>query len=181
MKKSGAVFILALFVGLSATGRTQTNPPNGQTLLTTEELQLYAVFLDYYIGSSGERTPLRLSYRIVPLVLNPPGRDQCTQEIGFKISEAAIQTSHLFPESIAKGRRIHLVDPTEQDLKGPRSGLMTVSEIGFDKDHRFAVLTFKLVEIGVSGGRSLTGGTRVFRKANGKWLWINDTCLNWMT
>jgi hypothetical protein len=181
MKKSSAALVLAFFVGLSATGKTQGKPTNGETPLTTEELKLYGDFLDSFRRTGDESTPVGLYYRTVPLILNPPGRDQCSQEIGFTISEAANQTPHLFPESIAKGRRIYLIDRSKPNLKELQSGLLSVSEIGFDNDHRFAVFTFKFVQAGVSGARSMSGGTLVFRKANAKWSRANETCLDWMT
>jgi hypothetical protein len=181
MKKSSAVFLLALFIGLSATGKPASQPTGAQTPLTAEELQLYGDFLDSFLHTSGDPTTVSFSFRTVALVLNPPGRDQCSQEIGFKISEAATQTPRQFPESIAKGRRIYLVDPTKPTFRDLQSGLLSVSEIGFDYEHRFAVFTFKLIRAGVSGARYTAGGTLVFRKRNGKWSRTNETCLDWMT
>ena len=59
MKKSSAVFLLAFVVGLSATGKTQSKATDGQAPLTTEELKLYGDFLDSFLGTSGESTPIQ--------------------------------------------------------------------------------------------------------------------------
>lgn len=181
MKKFSAVFLLAFFVGLSATGKTQSKPTNGQTPLTTEELMLYGDFLDSFLGTSGEPTSISFSDRTVPLILDPGDKDQCLQGVGFKISGAATQIPHLFPASIANGRPIYLVDPNTRNLKDLQSGLLSVSEIGFDNDHRFAVFTFRLVRSGLNGSLYKRGGTLVFRKIDGKWVRTNKTCLDWMT
>jgi hypothetical protein len=140
-----------------------------------------AIFLILNLGTSGEPTPISFSDRTVPLILNPPDKDGCLQEIGFKISGAATQTTHLFAASIANGRPIYLVDPNEHNSKDLKSGLLSVSTIGFDNDHRFAVFTFKLIRSGLSGAMYMRIGTLVFRKTNGKWARANETCLDWMT
>jgi hypothetical protein len=181
MKYPNAVFLLALFVGLSVTGKPQSKPTNVQTPVTAEELKLYGYFLDSFLGSSSEPTPISFSDRTLPLVLNPPDKDACLQEIGFKISGKTTHTSHLIPASIASNRPMYIVDPNDYDLKDRRSGLLSVSEIGFDKGHHFAVFTFKLVQIGLGGGMYMRGGTLVFRRVNDKWKRENSNCLDWMT
>jgi len=181
MKNSSAVFLLAFYVGLSATGKTQGKPTNGRTPLTTEELNLYGDFLDSFLGTSGEPTPTSFSDRTVPLILSPLDKDGCLQGIGFKISGTATQTPHLFPASIANGRPIYLVDPNKHNLKDLQAGLLSVSEIGFDNDPRFAVFTFRLVRSGLNGAMYMRGGTLLFRKANGNWARTNQTCLDWIT
>jgi hypothetical protein len=180
MKHPNAVFLLAFCVGLSVTGEPQSKPKNVQTPVTAEELKLYGYFLDSFLRSSGESTPMSLSDRTVSLVLNPPNKDACLQEIGFKVSGTTAAIPRLIPASIASGRPILVVDPND-DLKDKRSGLLSVSEIGFDKGHHFAVFTFKLVQVGLGGGMYMRGGTLVFRKINDKWTRANSNCLDWMT
>jgi hypothetical protein len=181
MKKTRAVLLLVLFVELSATAKTQSKPRDAQTPLTTEELTLYGDFLDSLRGTSGGSTPTNLSDKTVPLLLIEGDKDQCFQGIGFKFSRAPTQTPHLFPASIANGRPIRLVDPNRQNLKDLQGGLLNVSEIGFDTDHRFAVFTFELVRSGMNGAMYKEGGTLVFHKSNGKWIRTNQTCLGWIT
>ena len=181
MNKTSAVFLLYSSSDYRATAKTQSKPTKAQAPLNTEELKLYGDFLDSFLGTSGEPSPTSLSDRTVPLILNPGDKDGCLQGIGFKISRAATQTPHLFPASIASGRAIYLIDPNKKTLTDLQAGLLTVSEIGFDNDHRFAVFTFRLVRSGLSGSMYMRGGTLVFRKTNGKWIRTNQTCLDWMT
>lgn len=181
MREIRAVFLLVFCIGLSATGKTQSKPT---TPLTTEELDLYGDFLDSFLGTHGESSPVSLSERTVPLVLNQGDKDGCLQGIGFKISRATNQSPRQFPPSIANGRPVYLVDPNKNNLTDLQAGLLSLSKIGFDDDHRFAVFTFKLVRSGrsgLSGSMYMEGGTLVFRKTNGKWIRTNESCLNWMT
>jgi hypothetical protein len=130
MREIRAVFLLVFFVGLSATGKTQSKPTNAQAPLTTEELKLYGNFLDSFLGTHGESSPVNLSERTVPLVLSPGDKDGCLQEIRFKISRAANQHPHQFPASIANGRPVYLVDLNKSNLTELQAGLLSLSEIG---------------------------------------------------
>ena len=181
MKNPGAVLLLALFIGPSTTGEAQSKPINSRTPLTTAELRLYGDFLDSFVGGSGESTPISVSEKTVPLILSPPDKDGCLQGIGFKISGVATQATHVFPASITDGRPINLVDPNKRNSKDLQSGLLSLSEIGFDYTHRFAVFTFSLVRSELNGSLYMRGGTLVFRKSDGKWTRRNQTCLDWIT
>jgi hypothetical protein len=147
--------------------------------MTTEELKLYGDFLDSFLGTHGEFSRASLSERTVALILSPADKDGCLQGITFKISRAANQ--HQFPASIANGRPVYLVDPNKSNTTDLQTGLLSLSEIGFDNDHRFAVFTFELVRSGISGGMYMEGGTLVFRKTNGKWIRTNQSCGKWVT
>jgi hypothetical protein len=177
MKKSSAVLLLALFIGPSMTGKAQGKPMNSRTPLTTEELRPYGVFLDSFVGGSGESIPMSVSEKTIPLILNPQDKEGCLQGIGFKISGVATQATHVFPASIIDGRPISLVDPNKQNAKDLQSGLLSVSEIGFDDTHGFAVIKFSLLQ----SGFVVRQGTRVFSKSNGKWTRTNRPCPEWFS
>jgi hypothetical protein len=181
MKRTSTVLLLVFFVGVSTTAKTQSKSTDAQTPLTAEELKLYSDFLDSFLGTRSGSGPTNLSDRIVSLVLNSGDKDDCLQEIGFKISTASAKTPHLFPASIANGRPVHLVDPNGQDLKHLQAGLLSISEIGFDTDRHFAVFTFELLRPESNGATSREGGTLVFQKSNGKWIRTNRACLGWIT
>jgi len=176
MKKSSAVLLIALFVGPSLTGKAQGKPMNSRTPLTTEELRLYGVFLDSFVGTHGESESVSLSERTVPLLLSPGDADGCLKGIGFKISNAADQNFHSFPVSITKGRPVYLVDPSKKKITEMQGGLLSLSEIGFDDDHRFAVFTFRLSDLSYE-----QGGMLVLRKTNSKWIQTKPGCSRWIT
>jgi len=178
MKRTSTVLLLVFFVGLSTTAKTQSEPTDAQTPLRAEELKLYSDFLDSFLGTRSGSGPTNLSDHTVSLIL---AKDECLQEIGFKISTAPAKTPRLFPASIANGRSVHLVPPNGHDLKDLQTGLLSLSKIGFDTDHRFAVFTFELVRSGSNGATYREGGTLVFQKSNDKWIRTNRACLGWIT
>ena len=184
-----AVLLTVFFVGLPVTLKTQSNPTNSETPLSAEELTLYAVFLDSFLGmhDAADFTPrhdsssVNLVERTVPLILSPGDADGCLRGIGFKTPNAAEQHPRLFPAGITKGRPVYLFDPSKKKLTELQGGLLSLSEIGFGDDHHFAVFTFKLIEPAVSGGFYEKGGTIVLRKTNGKWTKTNRSCGFWIT
>jgi hypothetical protein len=176
-----AVLLLVSVVGLSAAGKTQSKPTNADTPLSVEELKLYGDFLDSFVGTDGQSESVSLLERTVPLILSPGDADGCLKGIGSKISKAADQNFHSFPVSITKGRPVYLVDPSKKKITEMQGGLLSLSEIGFDDDHRFAVFTFKLLQAGASGLFYEQGGTLVLRKANGKWIQTKPGCSRWIT
>jgi hypothetical protein len=172
---------LVIFVALSATGKSQSKLTNAETPLSLEELKLYGDFLDSFLHTHAESTSVGLSERTVPLLLGPGDTDECSQGIGFQISKAVDQHPRPFPATITKGRPVHLVDPTKTNPPRPQEKVLSLSEIGFDDEHQFAVFTFKLVQVGASGFFYTEGGTLLFRKTDGKWTRTNKSCLGWIT
>jgi|SRR5580704_17449588 hypothetical protein len=177
METVRAVLLLVCIMGLSAVGKTQSKPTNAETPLSMEELKLYGDFLDTFLGTHGESRPVGLSERTVSLILSPEDADGCLKGIEFKISKAADQYPHSFPMSITKARPVYLVDPSKKKITEMQGGLLSLSEIGFDDDHRFAVIKFSLVQ----SGFLVRQGTRVFSKSNGKWTRTNRPCPEWFS
>jgi hypothetical protein len=151
------------------------------TPMTTEELELYGDFLDTFLGAHGQLPRASLSERAVPLTLNSGDKDECLLSIGFKISESANQLAHKFPAGIAKSRPMYLVDPSGVGPADRQAGVLSLSEIGFDNDHRFAVFTWELLQSGLTGVFYRQGGTAVFQKIDGKWTRTQRSCTGWIT
>jgi hypothetical protein len=161
------------------------------TSMSTEELELYGIFLDSFfdtkhppIGftprwSGSVRASLAAS--TVPLILPSGDKDGCLRGAGFKVPEAASQPRHEFPASITEGRPIYRVDPEGIGATDREAGVLSLSEVGFDDDHRFAVFTWEVVQAGPAGGFYMKGGTLVFRKADGKWAPSDKACGFWIT
>jgi hypothetical protein len=159
--------------------------------MTTEELELYGIFLDSFFGtkhppigftprwSGSDRASLAAS--TVPLILPSGDKDGCLRGAGFEVSEAASQPRHEFPASITEGRAIYRVDPNEIGATDRQAGVLSLSEIGFDDDHRFAVFTWAVIQASPAGGFYMEGGTLVFRKADGKWVPNDKACGFWIT
>ena len=151
------------------------------TPVTAEELELYGDFLDSFVGAQGRLPRASLSLSTVPLTLIDGNKDECSLEIGFKISDDPNKSGHEFPASFTGGRPIYLVDPNGANATDMRPGMLRLSEVGFDDDHRFAAFTFELDRAGMSGFIFREGGTLVFRKIDGKWTRSERTCNGWIT
>ncbi len=187
MTRIKAVLLIVFFVGLPVTLKAQNKTTNSETPLSAEELTLYAAFLDSFLGMHDaadfmprhDSSSVSLVERTVPLIISQRDADGCLKGIGFKIPNVAEQHPRLFPVGITMGRPVYLFAPSKKKLTELQGGLLSLSEIGFDDDHHFAVFTFKLIEAAASGGFYEKGGTIVLRKTNGKWT--ETSCGFWIT
>jgi hypothetical protein len=194
MRRTVLIFVISLLVGISGTASNKSKPTLSQTPLTSEDLELYGIFLDSFVGKGKEL--VNFSERTLPLTLaDSDNEGPCLEGIRLKRSAEAAQTIHMFPTSIADGRAIHLVDPSKHKLKDPgkaikkgdsvgdavaagfRAGLLSVSEIAFDEAHHFAAFKFSFI-CGSLCGR---GGTLIFEKIDGKWTKSNRACPSWIS
>ena len=148
---------------------------------TPEELEIYGRFLDTFVGNPGEFSRVSLSKITEPLILDHGDVDDCAEAFGFKISRTSDQGAHEFPASITEGRPVYLADPNGIGAPDRQVGVLSLSRIGFDEDHQFAVFTWRFVQAGGLGLFYYQGGTLVFRKTDGKWTRSNQTCLGWIT
>jgi hypothetical protein len=162
-----------------------------EAALTHDEIAVYREFLAVY--SNGDSFSLNLGNRTMPLELTSGDRD-CLK--GLVLGDATRLTSGgrlLTPEVVNTGKVV-LVDPERQaaavkandpgekirsgqsvgdSVKSAfESGLLEVSEIAFDRTHRFAVMRFSFF-CGMLCGR---GGTLVFERANGRWKASKRRC-----
>ena len=75
-------------------------------------------------------------------------------------------------------RKIREGESVEDALKGAfASGLLQVSEVAFDRNHRYAVMKFSFL-CGMFCGH---GGTMVFEKRKGEWKPTKRRCSFWMS
>lgn len=152
----------------------------GPKSMTAEELEIYGDFLDSFVGAHGQLPRASLSESVAPLTLNDGDKDECLEGIGFKISENASERAQ-FPASIAEGRPLYIVDPNGVGPADRQAGVLSLSEIGFDNDHRSAVFRWELLQSGLTGVFYRQGGTVVFQKIDGKWSRTQRACTGWIT
>jgi hypothetical protein len=167
---------------LSFVVSVEPKPP----LMSADELEIYGDFLDSYLGirklpnsfvptrSDGDAT--NLSKITHPLTLPAGDKDGCLAGIGFQVPDAEYQAKHEFPADITQGRPLSFFVPTGVGEVDGRAGVLSLSNIGFDKDHQFAVFTFHYAQDAYA-----KGGTLVFRKVDGKWTLSERACSIWMT
>jgi hypothetical protein len=167
--------------------------PAQDTPLTNEQVAVYRAFLlSYTNGASGA---VNLANRTTPRDLsNSANFEGCLKGIKLEIPSPLQSESHPFNAELVDDNKVRLVDPKAQaaivksnDPEGKifsgtpvedavraafASGLMTLSNIAFDKAHRYAILTFDF-----SCG-SLCGhfGTVVMQKTRGEWKRTKRNC-----
>lgn len=136
-------------------------PLPAKTLLTPERLQVYSDFIESF-----SRTNFRvLSNRTFPLDLSGLGKNAaCMQGLQLDDTQEWSQAIHSLGPEVLRGQSIQIVDEQEEtailkqrdldvathgkdymiDASGmPRDlGVLALSEIVFDKSHRFAVLKY---------------------------------------
>jgi hypothetical protein len=164
-----------VFPAVSYDGPSVSSAP-----LTDDQMAVYRVFLNAY-GNGGPKTKFNLARRSTPLVLKDEVWNGCLKGITLVNLKAAQATVHDFGNTgtIAWPESVALVDPKAhwaQVAKGSASGLLTLSEIAFDRDHRYAVMAYGFT----CGGLCGEGGTLVFEKRDGEWKRLDRGCTFWV-
>lgn len=196
--------LLLMLPVLMSTAKDPLKPKLSKKPLTAEQIEVYRAFLNSYL----ERKDASLNISDVTDPLTPSIDDLkegegCLKDIHFENFKEANSTVHRLDTAIAVNPNIKLVDPVEQSKqvkkndpqtvirKNPGSadieatvkqafetGLFTLSEIAFDKEHHLAVLSYSF-HCGVLCGH---GGTIILEKVDGKWKGdSNRYCSNWVS
>lgn len=167
--------------------------------LTAEQLEVYSAFLDSYLGEASENLGDR-TVRFHPSdIETAEGYKGCLEGIELELQEleGARQVVHFLPAEIVTGRKLKLVDETQQlakvreinerfareEERTPEfvneiveevfaAGLLRLSEIVFDKTRRFAVMTYHFY----CGELCGHWATVVLEKKGDKWEKTNRTC-----
>jgi len=163
--------------------------------LDAERLQIYGKYLDAYLGTDKSLT--NMANKTVPLNFSwPTEGGDCLKGIELEDLEEAGEAVHLLGIEISKGRAIRMVDPRKDHVirdpgkaikhgesvgdavkEGYASGLLSLSEIAFDKSHRFAVFKYYFV----CGSLCGQGGTVVFEKRGDEWEDADRRCSSWIS
>ncbi len=177
-----ALFGIGL-VSLAACRSSAAPPRQSEGALTSERLQVYADFIESFSKTNFKS----LSNRTFPLDLS--GVDKyaaCLQGLKLEGSEDARKTVHLLGPEVLRGKTIRRVEAQEEGpiLKqrdsdttmrrtGPGKdasattdpGILTLSEIVFDKSHHFAVLKY----VFLCGSRCNSGAILALEKVGSQW------------
>ena len=171
-----------------STSSNNNKPWKATTALSADEVAIYKAVLQQY-GSKN----LNVSNTTYPL--NPS--DNCSN-IQLENLATTSHSVHDLPPEVLAGDEMVLVDPKKQ-AKNVRSNdpsdtirkgksvrnavtdafgtaLFSMSEIAFDKEHHFAVVSYHFW----CGSLCRNGSTIVFEKINGVWE-KNRTCDGWIS
>ena len=186
---------LALFIfafSLLLTGLTQStenaSPIPSKVPLTPDQIAVYRTFLERY--DNGGR-PLHLANRTEAFFY--PDEAPCGKGLHIMTEDGAIGVVHRLDPSLAIPGRVALVDPDEKPVAGKANdahktrgegktsdeavGLLTLSEIAFDKNHHFAAMAFSYW-CGILCGH---GGIVIFEKTGGRWKMTEKICGEWVS
>src|SRR5579872_4511808 len=189
--------LIVPFIALFALA-ADTKPTVSQSPMDADQAAVYHAFLGSY--SNGSKARLNLSKITSPFDLEEERGAACLRGIELDAKSQADSAVHEFdPQIVSTEKNIQLVDPQNQRkavqsndpgnairhgedvdhavAAGFASGLLTLSEVMFDKEHRYAVMNFSFV----CGGLCGHGATVVFEKKNRQWKESKRQCSSWMS
>lgn len=165
--------------------------------LSADEVAVYRTVLrQWYLDA---RT-LNVANRTFPLdAVSRDSTCECLRGLDVKnLAHASHSFHYLTPDDISE-RNIRFVDANKQltaaQTDDPRngmaggksvekavddavgSGLISISEIAFDRDHRVALVSYEFV----CGSLCGSGGTWLLEKANGVWKRADHSCGGWVS
>lgn len=186
-----------LITTLAATA--DDKPTLSQSPMTSDQIEVYRAFLTSY--TNGGRSPhFNLAKHTSTLDLsNEKGDGGCLKGIDLDDTIHPGSVIHEFDPKTTLRENITIVDPEEQDKaikeNDPSrtmrtgtpvdravkdafaSGLLTLSEVAFDKTHQHAVMRFSFG----CGRRCGHGATLLFQKRNGQWRELKQDCGGWIS
>jgi hypothetical protein len=199
-KVGAACLVFVAFAGSClAAGQNQHEPKPkiSDQPLTAEQLAIYQVVLHGWMNDG--KAAVNLSIQTVPLHTDDPlGAGDCAK--GLDMETASPMLHRFRKEDLPQlgSDKIGLVDPDAQSREVEKNdpentmrrgasvdeavrnafahGLVTLSEIQFDKQHLHAIVAFGFR----CGGLCGNGGTVVMEKIDGQWK-VKSQCDNWVS
>jgi hypothetical protein len=189
---------LGVLLATAFAAATDDKPNLSKSPMTSDQIEVYRAFLTSY--TNGSKSPhLNLAKRTSALELSDEkGEGGCLKGIDLDGGAHPEAVIHEFDSKIPLRENITLVDTDEQgrvikkndpDRRGQgtpvnqaidrafASGLLTLSEVAFDKTRQYAVMKFSFV----CGGLCGHGSTVVFQKRHGQWKELNRDCGGWIS
>src|SRR5215469_9122589 len=200
-----SVFLSALVLGIvlacPSTSSTGNKPVKATIPLSADEVAIYNAVLRHYSGNKDAALNVsQTTYPLVPsFLMSGLQGTECLKGIQLENLSTASRSFHELPPEVLPDKRMKLVDPKRQARvvhsndpdhtirKGQSvkdavetafsTALFSMSEIAFDKDHRFGVLSYRFW----CGSLCGNGSTLVFEKVNGEWRNANRNCGGWIS
>jgi len=191
LKRLSFVFagVLVLLLPYSLTGSDTSKPVKSSTPLSADEIAIYTAVLRIYSGDKDAN--LNVSAKTYPLDPSAPttgfDRPECLNGVRLDNLPTVSHSYHDLPPEVLPSKAMRIVDPKTQARivhsndpgntirKGKpvkdaveaafTTGLFSMSEIAFDKEHRFAAVRYSFW----CGSLCGHGSTLVFEKVNGEW------------
>jgi hypothetical protein len=194
----------AVLISICSTRPLQEAVPTlSKDPLTADQIAIYRTFLENYAGAPA---PVHVANRTDALVdaesdddSDDTGVPQCLKRLKIVFDKDATGSAHMLDPSLAIPGRFVLVDPdlqaasvkendpsktmragkTSEDAVNQAfsTGLLSFSEIAFDKKHHVAAMSFSFW-CGRSCGH---GAIVVFKKKSGQWKISKKPCVEWIS
>jgi len=174
-------------------------PTLSRSPMTSDQIEVYRAFLTSY--TKGGKSPhFNLAKHTSTLDLsNEKGDGECLKGIDLDNTTHPESVIHEFDPKTTLRENITIVDPEEQNKAVKENdpnrtmrtgtpvnravknafaaGLLTLSEVAFDKAHQHAVMRFSFV----CGALCGHGATLLFQKRNGQWKELKRDCGGWIS
>lgn len=196
MKSSAIVWVMLL---MTLGALAEKKPTKSTEPLSADAIAIYKTVLREYAGKSDS---LNVSTKTYPLdpesQMNGLHNGDCLKGVRLENLSTVAHTYHNLPSEVLS-KNMRLVDPekhaavvrrndpenaigTSRSLNAAvhrafETGLFSLSEIAFDKDHRHAVVAYRFW-CGSLCGR---GSTSVFEKVGNIWMKTNRSCGGWVS
>lgn len=187
--------LAAMAIAYPCIGFTSGKPAKASAPLSAEEIAIYHAILSKHTAK--DASPLNVGDTTVPLNADT-ATNGCLQGIKLENLPAASHSFHSLTEDVVSGINARLVnskkhlriaranDPEKTISQGKPvedavrhafiTGLFSMSEIAFDKEHRYAAVSYSFW----CGSLCGNGATVVFEKVNGVWRDASN-CGNWIS
>jgi hypothetical protein len=185
----------AIVITYSFVGLTSDKPAKASAPLSSDEVAIYQAILTQQ--NTKESSPLNVATTTVPFAKDSATND-CLQDIKLENVPAVSHSFHELTEEVVSKTDARLVNPKEHSkiahandpektmkegksvddaVRGAfASGLFSMSEIAFDKERRYAVVSYSFW-CGTLCGQ---GATVLFKKVNGVWR-AERYCTRWIS
>ena len=196
----GCLLALAMFPQTANSNKLRP-PANNTTPLSADEVAIYRAVLRHYVPQGAASLNVSATtYPFDPMdSINHLSKEECLKGIELaNLDETAHSFRDLTPE-ILSGKNMRLVDSSQQRKivkandpdKTMRTGksvgnavsdafstaLFSMSEIAFDKQHRYAVVSYSFW----CGSLCGNGSTLVFENFGGEWRKTDRICGGWVS
>jgi hypothetical protein len=170
------LILLASILGVSFSSAVgeEVKPLLSKQGLGPKQIEIYRTFLDVY--AKGSSYTHHLSNRTYPLNLSSHTRPECYKDIELANLDEAQGVVHEIGREVVIGKKIRLVDSRHFEVTF-ENGLLSVSEIAFSKDHRFAVFSYSYY----CGPLCGQGRTMIFQRDAGGWKNTDRFCGGWLS
>ena len=196
-----AACVLALTVSSQSLGSGKQKSTKSTTPLSADEVAIYRAVLRQYV--SHQAGSLNVSATTYPLdstsPINHVSDGECLKGITLENLDKVSRSFHDLSADVLPGKNTRLVDPSKQRKivtgndpdKTMREGksvdtavtdafataLFSMSEIAFDKEHHYAVVSYRFW----CGSLCGNGATLVFEKVGGEWKRTDRRCGGWIS